>query len=244
MLILAYHRVQPTPSDTLSVSTKDFERQLRWLRLAGWRAVGIDTPPPGRREFAVTFDDGYRDNHAYAAPILRRLGVPATFLISTGYLDDQRPFPWRAARMSLDDEMGFPLRRSQVRELARTGFEIGSHTVSHPHLTHLSDEQVLGELQGSKRQIEELSGRACHFMAYPFGSIDARVVEVVRRAGFSGGLVTPPKAGIPEERLARHRVGIYSHDSLFTFALKASFSYQIALRPLIWALRSRKTSSS
>lgn len=242
MLILAYHRVEPAPSDTLSVSTKDFERQLRWLRLTGWHAVRMAAFPGGKREFAVTFDDGYRDNHAYAAPILLRLGVPATFFLSTGYFDDERPFPWRAAQMSPDDEMGLPLRRAQVRSLVTAGFEVGSHTVTHPHLTDLTDGQALGELKNSKGQLEELTGSICRFMAYPFGSIDERVVQLVARAGFVGGFVTPPRAGIPEVPLARHRVGVYRHDSLLTFGIKTSASYRIGLRPLIWALRSKMSS--
>src|SRR5690242_2083864 len=109
MLILAYHRVQPSPTDTLSVSSPNFERQLHWLRLTGWRPASASGLDSDRRAFAVTFDDGYQDNHEYAVPILRRLDIPATFFISTGFVDAKHVFPWRAERIAPDDDMALPM---------------------------------------------------------------------------------------------------------------------------------------
>ena len=92
--ILIFHRVL-AQSDPLSPDAPDaaaFEAQMRWVR--GWfnvlsltRAVDMlyqGTIPA--RSLAVTFDDGYADNEEIAAPILKRLGLSATFFVSTGYL--------------------------------------------------------------------------------------------------------------------------------------------------------------
>jgi len=236
VLILAYHRVQPAPAETLSVSTHNFERQLRWLLATGWQPSVLDDAHRRGRKFSVTFDDGYRDNLIHAAPILLRLDIPATFFVSTAYLDDEHVFHWRRRRMQVDNPEGFPLRRSEVVELVRAGFEIGSHTVSHPHLTELCDDEVMTELRGSRRAIEDLTGRACRFLVYPFASTDERVIAEASRAGFRDAFVTPTGPHLPNRRFSRHRVGIYRHDSLARFGLKASLWYRGGLRRIIWKL--------
>jgi peptidoglycan/xylan/chitin deacetylase (PgdA/CDA1 family) len=93
--ILIFHRVLPEP-DPLCPDAPDasqFEAQMRWVR--SWfnvlplaRAVGmLYDGTIAARSLAVTFDDGYADNEEIAAPILHRLGLPATFFVSTGFLE-------------------------------------------------------------------------------------------------------------------------------------------------------------
>lgn len=236
MLILAYHRVQPDPGETLSVSTRNFERQLRWLLAAGWQPSVLDDAHRRGRKFSVTFDDGYRDNFIHAVPILLKLGIPATFFISTGYLDDEHVFYWRQHRMPVKEREGFPLRRCELVELVKAGFEIGSHTVTHPHLTALCDEEVRTEFRVSRHEIEDVTGRACRFLVYPFASTDGRVIAIASRAGFRDAFLTPTGPHLPNRRFSRHRIGIYRHDSLARFGLKASMWYRGGLRRIIWKL--------
>jgi peptidoglycan/xylan/chitin deacetylase (PgdA/CDA1 family) len=93
--VLFFHRVLPTPDAMLGDEHTEasFARLVGWLKsqhhilpldegVARWRA---GTLPPAAA--AISFDDGYRDNFTVVAPLLRRLGVPATFFISTGFLD-------------------------------------------------------------------------------------------------------------------------------------------------------------
>ena len=93
--ILIFHRVLPE-ADPLAPDEPDvarFEAQMQWVRqwfnvLPLGRAVDMlyeGTIPS--RALAITFDDGYADNEALAAPILKRLGLSATFFVSTGFLD-------------------------------------------------------------------------------------------------------------------------------------------------------------
>jgi len=77
------------------------------------------------------------------------------------------------------------LEENDIRDLAET-FEIGGHTVNHPQdLKLLSDEQLDYEIGENKRWLEELIGHPITKFCYPRGRYDDRVVEAVKRAGFT-----------------------------------------------------------
>lgn len=95
LTVLIYHRVlaAPDPLRPGEPTPAEFETRLRWLK-AHFNALPLADAVAGlqagrlpARPLAITFDDGYRDNHDLAAPILARLGVPATFFVATGFLD-------------------------------------------------------------------------------------------------------------------------------------------------------------
>lgn len=97
---LIFHRVleAPDPLHPGEVTNGDFERLLRWCQQL-FNVVPVSDAVAGlrngrlpERPLVITFDDGYADNHDRAAPILRKLGLPATFFIATGYLDGGRMF--------------------------------------------------------------------------------------------------------------------------------------------------------
>ncbi len=80
----------------------------------------------------------------------------------------------------------------QIRELAQHGFEIGSHTVLHPILSHCSKSEQLSELADSKKMIEEQLGMECRTIAYPngqhgdFNSMTQEIAEITGyRAAFA-----------------------------------------------------------
>ena len=93
--VLAYHRVliAPDPMRPGVPTVEEFERRMRWLAsnfdvmplTEAVRALRANRLP--KRALSITFDDGYADNHDLALPVLRQLGLPATFFITTGFLD-------------------------------------------------------------------------------------------------------------------------------------------------------------
>jgi len=100
LLVLNYHSVLPADRMVVgddsfrnAVSETEFEAQLQWL-LRAYQPVSVEQVDDwmgGRaglapRSLLVTFDDGMRNNAEVAAPLLERLGVPALFLVTTGYL--------------------------------------------------------------------------------------------------------------------------------------------------------------
>lgn len=78
----------------------------------------------------------------------------------------------------------------QVREMQRSGIEFGSHSVTHPVLSNLDDEDLHRELTESRRTIERETGAECGVFAYPVGSgaFDPRVVAATRQAGYRLGV--------------------------------------------------------
>ena len=76
----------------------ELERQLWYLRrvfnivpLEAYAASSIERKPPGgRRQAAIAFDDGLRSNVQVAYPILRALGIPATFFVCPGLIEERK----------------------------------------------------------------------------------------------------------------------------------------------------------
>src|SRR5262249_44456280 len=64
------------------------------------------------------------------------------------------------------------------------GIEIGSHTMTHPILTNIGDEQLRQELQGSRSRLEEILGRCVEHFCHPNGDYDERVQGEIARAGY------------------------------------------------------------
>jgi peptidoglycan/xylan/chitin deacetylase (PgdA/CDA1 family) len=127
--ILMYHRVADEPHDPwqLCVTPPTFADQMQALVESGrpvvpLRAIAEHTAPP--RAVAITFDDGYVDNLRVAAPVLARLGLPATVFVTSGTLDSGKPMWW-------DTLVDLVLRPAVLPpalrvEVAGRSFEIGT----------------------------------------------------------------------------------------------------------------------
>jgi len=109
---------------------------------------------------------------------------------------------------------------AQVRDLVDLGWEVGSHTVTHPRLTRVSPDLRRLELEESRRGLEGVLGRPVTALAYPFGDADTDVVEAAREAGYRAA-ATMSRRPCPGP-MAVPRVGVYSHDVPARFALKVS----------------------
>ena len=228
LLVLCYHAVSERWPAPLSVTPDAFERQLRRLSRSGFRGVTFEralSQPPDGPTVAVTFDDAYLSVLELAMPILDDAGFPATVFAPTDFpARPAEPMSWDG----IDRWLGGPYERElrpmsweQLGRLAEAGWEIGSHTCSHPRLTTLPDDELAHELVESRALVAERLGRPCGALAYPYGDHDERVVDAARGAGYDVAGTLPGRLA-PRLRLAWPRIGIYQDDDERRFRLKIS----------------------
>jgi peptidoglycan/xylan/chitin deacetylase (PgdA/CDA1 family) len=223
-LVLCYHSVSDAWEHALAVTPRAFERQLRSLLRRGYRPLAAGTLLGGpRRGLHVTFDDAYR-SVLDALPTLRRLGLYATVFPSTGFADGGRRLdvPELAAEAAAQPAELATMTWDELRAISADGVEIGSHTISHPHLTSLSDADLAREVGDSRTRLEDELGRRSRFFAYPYGDHDGRVQAAVRKAGYEAAFALAAGAD-RDDRFALPRIDLYRRDSLLRATLKTSF---------------------
>ena len=101
-----------------------------------------------------------------------------------------------------------------------SGWEVGSHTCSHPRLSALDDSAVESELVESRRVCEEQMGSACRSIAYPYSDYDARSVRAAEAAGYEFA-VSVPRAAEEPRPLEWPRVGVYHGEGAIRIVLRA-----------------------
>ncbi|MFC4069244.1 polysaccharide deacetylase family protein [Actinoplanes subglobosus] len=168
----------PFYHDVPAEYAEDLRRHLRALQRIGpmvaWdeamRILAGEQPLTGP-VFCLSFDDAHLTWRDVAAPVLLEMKVPAMFFLTSGMVGQPGNLTW-------DD----------CRGLAASGFDFGSHTVTHHRLSDQDDETAARELVDSKREIEEELGVEVRDFAAPYGhpSVDYRErdVAVARRAGY------------------------------------------------------------
>jgi peptidoglycan/xylan/chitin deacetylase (PgdA/CDA1 family) len=228
VLILCYHALSPTWTAELSTTPVRFERQISWLTGHGYRGMTFTealTSPHEGRVVVVTFDDAYRSVIELGRPILDRFGLPATVFVPTDFIDREGPLCWSGVDGWLggpDEHELTPMSWSQLRMLQGAGWEIGSHTGSHPHLPQIDDRALEDELERSKAACERHLDGPCTSLAYPYGDVDARVVAATARAGYRAAAGLPGARLGSRDALAWPRIGIYGLDDGPRFRLKVS----------------------
>jgi peptidoglycan/xylan/chitin deacetylase (PgdA/CDA1 family) len=184
-IILTYHSIGlDDVFDT--VEPKNFIRQLKYLKKK-YKIVSLATiiefintgKRTTKRMVSITFDDGFLDFYLNVFPLLRKDNLPATLFVATDYIGKDWPFTKSHPKM---------LNWEQIDELSKNNIEIGAHTVTHPHLQKKKIEEAEQEIKKSKEEIEKHIGRSVNFFSYPFGSYKPEIVDIVKSAGFKGGV--------------------------------------------------------
>ena len=183
--ILMYHSLDDSGS-VVSVAPKAFAEQMNILAEAGLAGISLKQAVDYReargewptRSVVLTFDDGFANLHEHAAAPLTSHGFSATvFLISghVGKANDWAPPPPGLGEKPI-------LSWTQAKDLADAGIELGAHTKTHPDLRRLTNEQLMDELDGSRRELEDRLGQGVETFAYPYGSLNDAAADAAGRA--------------------------------------------------------------
>lgn len=217
---LAYHHVEKCLGfPATKITERQFEAQMRSLKDRGFRAL---TPgefldlngKKSEKAVLITFDDTYDSVFEHALPFLHSLEYTATLFIISDYIG--RPNRWD---VSLSENRH--MSAEHIEKAIRDGFNIGSHTRTHPDLTSLSDRALEGELSGSKKALEDRFGRPVKYLAYPFGRYNARVKEAARAAGYGAAFtINRPMFQRAFDPFAIPVCGVYGLDTIHDFQAK------------------------
>jgi peptidoglycan/xylan/chitin deacetylase (PgdA/CDA1 family) len=232
-LVLCYHGVSHHWPSILAVKPDRLRNQLEFLVRRGYSGVTFSDLVAGEvpaKAVAITFDDGYRSVLDHGFPVLSEFGFPGTVFVPTSLVGLSGPMSWPGIDKwvggSHQDELT-PMTWDELRMLRDAGWEIASHTQTHPKLPELGDEDLHAELVTSREICTRELGATCRSLAYPYGAFDDRVADAAGEAGYEA-------AGIlalgPPEPLRWPRVGVYSFDTAARFRMKVS--------PLVRTMRS------
>jgi peptidoglycan/xylan/chitin deacetylase (PgdA/CDA1 family) len=229
--VLGYHGIaESRRRDDLSLlllAPGRFRSQLELLRAAGFRFVTLlelarladgGPPPPGLA--AVTFDDGMRNNHEIALPILQEFDIPATVYVTIGFIGASSP--WIGP-----DGDGAMMDEAQLRDLAAAGWELGAHTMTHPDLSTMDYDACRQEIEQSRVELEEIAGAPVETFAYPFGRYGPEAIAAARDSGLIAAVTTGSGSWAPYE-LTRAMIG--AADPLAVTLLKLTDRYEPLLR--------------
>ena len=198
----------------------------------------LGRPADGRRRvIGLSFDDGYRDVAENALPVLERHGFRATVFVATGVVDGTSRFTW------FDDHPPV-LGWGEIGELDGGTLEFEAHTVTHPNLVAVGDEQVRVEVAESKRVLEQRLGRPVATFCYPAGLFGARERSAVADAGFAWATSCEPGVNTrATDPLALRRIQIDRRDRLVDFRAKVAGAHDRPL-PLRSVYRRRRYGAS
>ncbi|KJU81312.1 polysaccharide deacetylase [Candidatus Magnetobacterium bavaricum] len=164
-VVLLYHNI-----------SEQFELQMRYLK-NNYRVVSLEVLLLADGSYenlaVVTFDDGYRNNYDIAYPILKHLSIPATFFLSSCYIDsgDSKYMTW-----------------DMVREVATSGIiSIGNHTHSHRLLNTLNKATQADEIKLARQRLEDMLRCKITSFAYPYGQkkhYTDDTIDIIREDGY------------------------------------------------------------
>jgi len=180
LAVLVWHDVLPSKEVWFDTTVEVFRQQLEAIRNGGFHVITLGAlrehlergAPVPSKPLVLTFDDNGSGIYAYAFPLLRKYGFPATLFVHTNYVGkttSKHHNTW-----------------AELAEMERSGLvDVQSLTANHPEdLRKLPDPYVAHELTLSRFSLETRLGRKVYALVYPYDNYDERVARLARENGY------------------------------------------------------------
>lgn len=172
LIIFMYHGLErgaQYSGEVYTLSKTVFKRHLEFIAEMELEVTKLEEEPVVSKDKGIifTFDDGEETVYSEAFPLMREFNYRGEVYITTDWIDKK----------------GY-LTKSQIMELLRDGWNIGSHGKTHSFLRVLSDSGLKKELSYSKKLLEDLTGKSVLGLSLPGGRGDKRVYEFASKEGY------------------------------------------------------------
>jgi peptidoglycan/xylan/chitin deacetylase (PgdA/CDA1 family) len=183
------------------------------------RAAHTGALPDGGSCVAITFDDAFRSVLTNAVPELLSRGLPATIFVPVDCLGKKPAWDMTS---DVDDQV---MTYDELRSLPEL-IELGSHSLSHPHLTRIDSARLHEEVTTSRDKLAGLLGSHVSMLAFPYGEYDDRAITACCEAGYERVFGIHPSPADPAGKdFVRGRVPVDPNDGPLMFHLKARGAY-------------------
>jgi peptidoglycan/xylan/chitin deacetylase (PgdA/CDA1 family)/glycosyltransferase involved in cell wall biosynthesis len=234
--ILMYHKIPDQPihsPNKIFVTKENFEKHLRFFKLRGLSPITFkdywafrkgekalkDFP---KKPIILTFDDGYTDNYTNLLPLMQKYSYRGVIYLLGDFAVNHNF--WDVANGDHRDEI---MSKAQKKVFVEKGWEIGSHTLTHRHLTQLSENEIFEEVLQAKLNLEKELGTEIISFAYPYGDLDEKVKAQVQKTGHQLGIATDSGGmGIEEDLFQVFRINMFPNESVFQLYKKTSSWYR------------------
>lgn len=201
--VLLYHHILPDSvraeywaDNDITIATSEFTRHMQMLKNNNITVVSVSQIVAYVRgeillpedSVCLCFDDGYKSNTEYAAPILADFGYTATVFSMMEYYEGEYQ----------EEYIGWDLQHITVQDLLKYPGTLDQqcHTWNnHNQLPDQTYSQIYADLYKSQSKYDH------DYFAYPYGEYDDEVIEAVIATGFSAAFTTEPRNCVPGDNV-------------------------------------------
>jgi len=175
--VLLYHSIS-NDNSRMSLKVNVFENQIKYLKNNGYTSINFDEiDHSAKKQIIITFDDGYKDILVNALPILKKYDFKATCFFVTNLIGQDNSWDINKKNFSKKETMNF----NDINNWISSGMHIGSHSHNHLDLTKISEQNLLNELEFSKKILEDKFNTANDIFCYPYGKVNQNVYALTKK---------------------------------------------------------------
>jgi peptidoglycan/xylan/chitin deacetylase (PgdA/CDA1 family) len=178
---------------------------------------------PDKPNVAITFDDAYVSVAENALPELARRGFHSTIFAPVGSLGSAPNWVMKDDGVDSDEVV---MSAERIATLSSSLVTVGSHSITHPHLSRMESDDARKEIEGSRDKLERLTKEKIRLFAFPHGDHNVSTVDLCRAAGYDHAFsIVPQPVNTDGSSFVRGRIQVEPFDWPLEFFLKYRGAY-------------------